>query len=297
LRPLLTFLLVLTAALFLGALLTWPLYLLVSLFTETGLADTAIRATQLCGLIFCLAYLKYADKLSLESVGLKSVQGNYLSGFFYGLVAGLSILAGLAAALVFFGIHHIQSEVDLTAGAIIGLLAGAVMTGFAVALFEETLFRGALLQGLRKQAGMHIALITVSLVYAAVHFINYTDLPPGETPGWLSAPAQFLSVYSQVITIDRLDSFLSLFMVGILLGLLRLHTGNIIQCIGLHAGLVAGIKIFRYFTDYRPDNSYAYLVGHDHRLGWLAVIWLILVSAGYFVYLHRKPKNQNLLAR
>lgn len=270
-------------------MLTWPLYLFVSLFTETSLADTAIRATQLCGLVFSLLYLKYADNLSLASIGLKAPQGN-LSGLLYGLVAGLCILTVLATALVFLDIHGIKSDVDVTVGAMTGLLAGAIVTGFAVALFEETLFRGALLQGLRKQAGMNIALITISLIYAGVHFINYTDLPSGDTPGWFSAPAQFLSVYSQVLALDTVDSFLCLFIVGILLGMIRLHTGHIIQCIGLHAGLVAGIKIFRHFTVYRPGSSYDYLVGPDLRLGWLALVWLVIVAGGYFVYLHRKPE-------
>jgi uncharacterized protein len=290
LRPLLIFLLFLTATLFAGALLAFPLYLFTSLFTDTGLADSAIRATQLCGFAFCLAYLKYTCQLNLDSIGLQLPSARYLSEFSYGLLAGLLILAGLAAALLLFGIHTIRADLDSSVTSVTRLLLGALLTGLAVGLFEETLFRGALLQGLRKQAGMNKALVTISLVYAAVHFIHYQDLSTGIAITWLSAPAQFVDVYSGVITIDGLDAFLSLFMLGTLLGLIRLHTGNIIQCIGLHAGLVAGIKLFRYFTEYRPDNSYDYLVGHDHRLGWLAFVWLLTVTAGYFVYLHRKPK-------
>ncbi|MEX2365679.1 MAG: CPBP family intramembrane glutamic endopeptidase, partial [Pseudohongiellaceae bacterium] len=157
----------------------------------------------------------------------------------------------------------------------------------AVALFEETVFRGALLRGLARQSGPLTALLATSIIYAAVHFI-YFETPVAGGTDWLTAPRQFLPAYSQFITPEKIDAFLSLCMLGILLGLIRLKTGNIIQSIGLHAGLVAGIKLFRFFTLYNPDNRYSYLVSsHDYRLGIMALLLLTAVTVIYYLYYYR----------
>ena len=279
-----------SATLFVGALLAYPSYLLVSLFTASKFTDVIIKTTQICGLVFSLFYLKYADKLSLENIGLKITPDKALAQFSFGLLYGLLMLAVLAAGLVVIGIYDLNSNRETNITIIIQLLLGALFTGIAVALFEETVFRGALLQGLRKQTNTNTALITVSLIYAAVHFIQYPQPATGETIGWLTAPLAFIPAYSHLISTETLDAFLSLFMLGLLFGFVRIRTGNLFQCIGLHAGLVAGIKLFRFFAEYKPDNSFNYLVSsHDYRLGWLSFIWLLTVTAGYFIYLRRRP--------
>lgn len=280
-------------ALFMGALLAYPSYLLVSFFTDSKFTDVIIRTTQICGLIFSLCYLKYADKLSLENIGLKINPDKNLTQFCYGMLYGLLMLAVLAAGFVAFGIYDLNSSREINVAVMVQLLLGALFTGIAVALFEETVFRGALLQGLRKQTNTNTALLSVSLIYAAVHFIQYPQPAAGETIGWLTAPLAFVPVYSHLISAETVDAFMSLFMLGLLFGFVRIRTGNIIQCIGLHAGLVAGIKLFRFFAEYNPDNSFNYLVSnHDYRLGWLSFIWLLIVTIGYFIYLHRKPRAQ-----
>ena len=77
-RSLLPFLLVFSAALFGGAWLTWPLYQIIHLFTDIDFSSAAKIATQLCGLLFSLLYLKYADHLSLQNIGLKPDRGRLL---------------------------------------------------------------------------------------------------------------------------------------------------------------------------------------------------------------------------
>ena len=281
-HPLLIFLLVFIGALFAGALITYPLYALVGLFKEPAFPDIAIIATQVCGLIFSLFYLKYADAFDLEKIGLRERQGKYLRHLVSGFLGGLFILGVLALGLICLGIYGWHSTRDINLTSVAVLLSGALITALAVGVFEETMFRGALQQGLAKQTRPSTALVTISMIYAAVHFIDYREPAGVDSIGWLTAAGQFSSAYSHLVTPETIDAFLSLFVLGMLLGLVRMRTGNIIQCIGLHAGLVAGVKLFRFFTEYRPDNSYNYLVSsYDYRLGYLALIWLILITAGY----------------
>jgi len=294
LRPVLVFLLFFIAALFVGALLAYPLYLIAGLFAEVQFSSVTIKSTQLCGLVFSLLYLIYSDQLTLEKIGLKADSHQLMPQFGTGFIGGLLLFAGLALALFAFGIYGINSGRDLGLLAVAKLLIGAVLTGLAVALFEETLFRGALLQGLRKQAGMNRAIVTISLIYAATHFINYPEPVDPATIGWLTAVQLFMPAYLGIFSLQNIDALLALFVLGLLFAFIRIRNRNLFQCIGLHAGVVAGVKLFRYFAEYRPDNTWNYLVStYDYRLGWLACGWLIFVTIAYFVYLHRKPKTTN----
>lgn len=284
--PLIIFLGVFVGALYTGAWLAYPLYLLLSLFTDNiDYADVIITSTQLCGLTFSLLYLKYTVSLSLETVGLKIPGAEYLPQTLSGFLIGMSIMALLGLGLMSFGIYGLHPARETSIFILARLFIAALLTGFAVALFEETVFRGALLAGLQKKAGAAVGIISVSIIYAAVHFIHYEDPSPTATIDWLTAPGQFLAAYSRLITADTLDAFLSLWMLGLLLGLIRIRTGNIIQCIGVHAGLVAGIKLFRFFTAYNPGSRYDFLVSsYDHRLGYIALLLLALATVMYYFH-------------
>ena len=56
------------------------------------------------------------------------------------------------------------------------------------------------------------------------------------------------------------DYFLTLFIFGVLLGLLRLKHRGIAACIGVHAGIVMLIKLADYFTNRTHNSSFDYLV-------------------------------------
>ena len=142
-----------------------------------------------------------------------------------------------------------------------------------------------MLGGLAPRTGPATALVTVSLVYAAVHFIHY---PATADPGWLSAAGQFPGAYLAIFNPAMVDAFLALFVLGLLLGLMRLGSGDIIACIGLHAGLVVMVKISRYFYRYTGGTPFDFLVSvHDRRLGYLALLLLCIATTVY--YLRRGP--------
>lgn len=220
---------------------------------------------------------------------MKTAHGNGAGNLFRGFAAGLVILALLILSLLLLGVYTPHPGHVMTWNAVALVVVKAVVTGLAVGLLEETLFRGALLPGLAARTNILTAVITVSLVYAAVHFIDY---PPPASPDavtWLTAPVLFPAAYSGIVNPGFFDAFISLFLLGLLLGLIRIRTGGIIQCIGLHAGIVTGVKLSRYFTQYVPDNRFNYLVSdYDHRLGWLAALWLAAAILVYHLLIARK---------
>ena len=79
-----------------------------------------------------------------------------------------------------------------------------------------------------------------------------------------------------------IDSFLTLFTLGVLLAMIRLRNGNIAMAAGIHAGIVMMIKLSGEFTDYAANNTYPFLVNeYDHLLGYLAFVWLLLLCVIY----------------
>lgn len=271
--------------LFAGSVLAYPVTLLTGLEEGTTFNDIAIRTTQVIGLLFALAYLHFACPLSRETLGWRTRIGNGPGQLARGFIAGVLIVSALVASLYLLDIHALIPGRDYSAAAITLLLVKALAAGLAVAVFEETLFRGALLGGLlNRTRHAASAVFAVSAAYAAVHFLDYPPLTANETVNWLTGPTKFAEIIINMFKPETLDAFLALFTLGLLLGVMRLRSGNIILCIGVHAGIVATIKISRYFLAYREGSGLDFLVSvHDHRLGYLAFLWLVIAILVYYV--------------
>lgn len=290
--PVLVFILVFVTALFAGAVLAYPLYLAITLVNGVDFQDVIILSTQLTGLVGALLYLNFADGPGFKNLGYclatDKIKREGTITFSFGVI----IVILLASSLYAFDVYDIHSHREFMLASLPKLVIGAIGTGIVVAMFEETVFRGALLRGLEKQSSPPIAIIMTSLVYAWVHFIQF-DVPAGpDKINLLTAPAGFFNAYSAQFSTHKLDAFVSLFILGLLLGMMRIRENSIINCIALHAGLVAGIKIFRYLLEYQPDNSYPFLVSqHDYRLGFMASVWLFLATLVYYLMEHSDVKD------
>ena len=118
-----------------------------------------------------------------------------------------------------------------------------MLAGLLIALIEELIFRGAFFSGLYKKTGAFVTVLFTSFVYAAVHFVRYPDLITDTNIGWLTGIKMMPDAFRRFHEWAMMDYFLTLFIFGILLGLLRLKHKNIAACIGAHAGIVVLIKI------------------------------------------------------
>jgi membrane protease YdiL (CAAX protease family) len=239
-----------------------------------------------------LLYLKYTCTLSVASLGLKRFYQLSLQSAGGSLFAGLGIIFILGTSLIITDVYGLHSSREFTLTRIIILLIGAMLTGMAVAIFEEIVFRGALLQGLLKKTNATVAIVATSIIYAGVHFIGFSSPEQGETVNFFSTITQIIPAYSGLISTNNYDAFLALVLLGALLGMIRVKTDSIIQCIYFHAGLVAGIKIFRYCLQYNPDGQYAFLVSsHDYRLGFMAMFIIALALLLYYLVIFRRPAS------
>ena len=283
-RALIVFSAVFISAILFGALLAFPVYEIFSSFGEVPFRKIVSRTTLLSGLLFSLLYFFCCNGLSLQRLGIRARRAHVR--LFQGLAAGLAIVAIIEANLLLLGIHDLDEERLFSLDVLPALLFKALITGLLVGIVEELMFRGALLGGLSLQTNQALALVTVSLVYAAVHYLKFRDLPADAAINWYTGVTMLPPALFQFADPARYDAMLTLFFLGLLLGLVRLLTGNLLLCIGIHTGLVTGEKLIQHITDFVPHNPHAHLVNrYDPFVGDLASVWLLVFCASlYFCY-------------
>jgi len=265
--------------------LGYPAWLLVSPLLEnpkfSRVASRVGMLILLVGFVFVARHLKVADRQSL-GFGLPA-------GKFAGEVA-VAFLLGALLMLLPVGTMLLSGMRDFEPGDAPGIsdllklvLVGAA-SGLVVALIEETFLRGAMQTAITRESGAALAIGLTSVVYAAFHFVagKYRVAPADVGFGsGLDMLGEVLKGFADPLRI--LDSFLCLTAVGVLLGAVRLVTGNIAACIGLHAGWVMVIYVVRETTLPNPESPAAWLMGeYDGFIGWMVLAWIPVI--GWILY-------------
>jgi membrane protease YdiL (CAAX protease family) len=241
--------------------------------------------------IAALLFLRAAGGLDRRTLGF-GFGMDAAREFAVALLAGAALLAAIESTLLLLGIHVPSPSADLAVAALARLLGAALAVGLAVAIVEELLFRGALFGGLQRTAGIATALFLTSAVYAAAHFVKFLPLPPGTEIHWYTGLELLSHAFRRFKSPIVIDAFLTLFALGLLLGCMRLARGHIAQCIGFHAGVVAGLKIAGKLTDYRRGSDFDFLVNRwDPELGWLATGFIVVMTAGY-AWIFLRPRRE-----
>jgi membrane protease YdiL (CAAX protease family) len=198
-----------------------------------------------------------------------------------GLAVGLVLMSIAVIPLFLLHVREWNTARLATAGLLPVTLKG-LGSGLLVALIEETFFRGAMQGALMRQGARGLALFAVPAFYAGVHFLGRAESVPAEQVNALSgfiALGGFFSGFAEPLRI--LDAFVALYTVGLLLALVRRRFGDIAGCIGLHAGFVAVIAVFRKISVAAAPGEWSFLVGgFDGLLGlWLALLTALLCIA------------------
>ena len=169
-------------------------------------------------------------------------------------------------------------------------LAGYLIAALAVATVEELYFRGLLLS---RVSGYWLPLTASALFYAGIHFLNPTPdsgLADQWNGGWLLLANATLDMPEQWL--EQLPRLSLLLLIGLGLGLVRLHTGSLAFCIGAHAAMVFSLKSFQFFTYPGPFGP-AWL-GTDASGGWTGVAWMAILVLGLWRLspkLGKTPRN------
>ncbi|MGH8121009.1 MAG: CPBP family intramembrane glutamic endopeptidase [Gammaproteobacteria bacterium] len=290
-RHLFAILMLLVLALVCGALLAVPVYKLLHSLADVRLHKLLPQVISITGFILLVAWLGYQNLLNRPTLGYTiRPGGGVTTAVLGGFVAGVLVIAVLAITLIVLGIHQLETDLEFDPVSGMRIATLALCTGIMVGLIEETLYRGALLGALLARMPPLHAVLASSVLYAAVHFLKFAEVPAGTPITWASGVYLLASAFYRFSEPAILDAFLSLLAFGILLSLVRIRSGVIYQCIGLHAGVVTAMRIVNKTTDYVPHNTLAFLVNrYDHMLGYLALLWLSACILVYYKFTGTEP--------
>ena len=262
-----------------GALLAYPAYELTSTFASWAFHRVASRVAMLV-LIAELVWL--CRRLNLRRArdfgyGLPWRRFLKLSAM-WGAI-GIATAAVGAAFLLSTHLRVVSPDFTPTVLNFARIFLIGLSSGVAVALLEETVIRGAMHTAIERESGPWTAALLTAPLFAVLHFFAKTRIAP-EDVGWGSGFDLLLRSFSPLAQPALVfDSFLSWLIVGLILSLTRVLTGNIAVAIGLHAGWVIVLRMLQEGTSSAEAPQYAFWVGRfDGLLGYWLLPWGICIA-------------------
>lgn len=284
-RPFAAVLALFAAALLAAALLAYPAWSLVVLIDDQPIHRVLHRIAMLFvlfGLIWLVRRWRLMDR---QSSGFGVPRRQFWRQLGIGLLGGTLIILPLVGTLLALGVRTPRAEFDPTVMAVAGLIAAGLAAGLIISLIEEIFFRGVLFTAIQRSSGTVLAIVLPSLLYASVHFLGGRLHLTADQIEWSSGfavLAKMFNKYGNPLAI--VDSFLALFAVGVLLAFVRLRTGSIAACIGMHAAWVCVIAFVKDTTRLQPADPASWLVGsYDGVLGWAALGWMAAMTIAYLL--------------
>ena|SRR5688572_11786637 len=242
----------------------WPFHRVVSRLWQL---------TLLVALVLAMRWLRLRGRADW---GYGLPRAAFLRQFAAGLGIGVATMLPMSLAMHALGVYALRPEFDAV---LLGtaVLEGAAI-GLAVALVEETFFRGLMYRAVERESGFAAAAWFTALVYSGIHFFARMKIPGAEV-AWDSGfrlLAGSLANLARPLTI--IDSFVTLTLVGLMLALVRRRTGAIAACIGLHMGWVWVIKSTLAVSREVEPSALSFLVSRfDGYTGWLVAAWALLL--------------------
>lgn len=302
LKPLVALLLIFLAAPLVAALVTPWVYMAIQSHTaevmqwvhDSEAAGTNLFWADIADSVFTSPFRRVNDRIVLILVlgllapayRLSGLHGrsdfgipkrrDWLRLFGFGLiVAAISMLITYSIGL-FSGVYGAAEVESGIVSELLQIIIGMLLIG----VIEEILFRGFILTALRKSLGVVPAVLLGSALFAAVHFIKPAE--PEITNRWFSGLLLLIHPFAAAG-----DTFwpevCTLFCMGTVLATLSVWTRSVYLAIGLHAGWVWIMMLFRLFTENQGRLVWLYGPGEWISKGWVGPIMALIVWAAAFV--------------
>jgi len=202
-----------------------------------------------------------------------------------GFVLGAGLLLAMGGGYLAAGAFTWRKSMDVA-----GVLQDSLMRAAGAGIVEELFFRGALLGLVLRVWPPRAAVIFVSTVFAAVHFLQappelvIRDGIQAGTGFWLVG--EILRVFGNANFL--LAECATLWVAGWILGEARLRTGSLWLPIGLHAGWIFGIGFYAGLTRASKAvrrDEYLPWIGETLKSGLVPLAMLALTGTAIWAYL------------
>jgi membrane protease YdiL (CAAX protease family) len=288
-NPLAKLLVFVAAVVLLAALLSPPAYwLLHPVFEGVPFRRFFSRTALIVALALLWPVLRWMNVRSFSQLGLQRDPRAWRH-----LHAGLTLatLPLLALAVWYFtaDIYRFRKEIEWIK------ILPIVGTTAVVPIMEEFLFRGVLLGLAVRSFGKWFGVISISLVFATIHFIDsrydVADVHWGS--GFDVLSHAFSNSGGPLM---MMFGGLSLFVLGVIFALATLRTKSLWIAVGLHAACVFGQQFLNVVAKYRikPPDAWMPWVGPNvvHGMvptGFVPLAALLVMGGLVWWYLKRDP--------
>jgi hypothetical protein len=267
-----------------GALISYPAFQLTSSFANFAFHRVASRITMLL-LILELVWLCWHLQLKTKrDFGYGLPWRRFLTVSL--LWGGIGAASAGVGAVFLLATHLRVVETGFTPSGLnfLRIFAIGLASGIAVALIEETVMRGAMHTAIERESGPWTAALLTAPLFAVLHFFAKARIPSQEL-NWGSGFDLLVRSFAPLSHPALVfDSFLSWLLVGLILSLTRVLTGNIAVAIGLHAGWVLVLRMLQEATGSGEAPGYSMWVGRfDGLLGLWLLPWGLSIAAALWL--------------
>jgi membrane protease YdiL (CAAX protease family) len=267
-----------------GAVLSFPAYELTSTFAGWAFHRVASRVAMLILIAELVWVCRHLQLTSKRDFGYGLPWHRFLRVSIAWGAIGMAT-AGIGAwFLLSTHLRVLTPEFTPSAAGLTHIFLIGLSSGVAVALLEETVMRGAMHTAVERESGPWTAALLIAPLFAVVHFFAKARIAP-EDVGWGSGFTLLAHSFAPLAQPALVfDSFLSWLIVGLILSLTRVLTGNIAVAIGLHAGWVIVLRMLQEATTSGQAPEFAFWVGRfDGLLGFWLLPWGLGIAAALWV--------------
>lgn len=274
------------AAILISSLIAQPLYRFTGIAEVTDFDNFGKRLAMLAILLTIIAILKCKGLLHHKNIGwsINRATQTRTALLGYGFIVGVLMMLPITLLFHLTDLRILNIPTGFAWHEFAAKLALLLLAAFAVSLIEETFFRGILFDGFLKDKTPRRAVLLGALFFSAIHFarIKGNELPTDEA--WYHG----ILILADSIAVhwhrDYLATAVSLFLAGVLLGVVRLKTASVWACIGIHTGWILTLKIDKKLSYFNGQSDWALLVGpYDYYNGWATATWLAIICVIWLV--------------
>lgn len=267
-----------------GALIAYPAYEATTSLAPWAFHRVASRVAMLVLIAELVWLCRHLNLTRKRDFGYGLPWRRFLKVSFVWGVIGMASAGVGAWILLSTHLRVVSPDFTPTGLNIARVFVIGLMSGISVALLEETVMRGAMHTAIERESGPWIAALLTAPLFAVLHFFAKTRIAP-EDVGWGSGFDLLLRSFSPLSHPSLVfDSFLAWLVVGLILSLTRILTGNIAVAIGLHAGWVVALRMLQEATTSGEAARDSFWVGRfDGLLGYWLLPWGACIAAALWL--------------
>ena len=271
-------------ALLAGAVIAYPAYEALSAFFNFAFHRVAGRVAMLVLALELVWLCRHLNITHKRDFGYGLPWRRFLLQSLLWGVMGVASAGVGAAFLLLTHLRVMATDFEPTALYLAHVAAAGLASGVAVALIEETVMRGAMHTAIERESGPWMAAFCTAPLFAVLHFFAKVRIP-ADAVTWDSGFDLLVRSFAPLgHPALVLDSFMSWLLVGLILSLTRVLTGNIAVAIGLHAGWVVVLRMLQQSTAPGDAPAFSAWVGRfDGLLGYWLLPWGAAIAAALWL--------------